>query len=131
MAHITHSDLTERNPNRPGKYVASGLEALIEMMERTGAFRNRLVAAVIGGAEISVTNGEDNQDALVLDSGVCRALHLELHRNGVWIRAEDVGGKTDRSVKFDAANGAVRIRKGSSDNLLCELGAAPTKAVAA
>jgi len=121
MAHVTHSDLEELSPTRPGKYVASSLEGLTVAMERAGAVRSRLRAAIVGGAEVSVHSADNRDDALVVESGICRALELELMRMGLNIYGAEIGGSADRSVVLEAASGNVRIRAAGEDRILCNL----------
>lgn len=119
MVHITHAEAYEENLNRPGKYASSGLEALIQSMERAGAHRGRLVATLAGGAEVSLNDGEE--ETIVLEAGVCRAVQLELDRWGIHILASDVGGREDRSVILDLGAGTVRSRTQTGEKLLCDL----------
>lgn len=119
MVHITHGESLEENPNRPGKYAGSGVEALIHSMERTGAHRGRLVAVLTGGAAVSVNDGED--DVIRLESGVCRAVELELKRHGIAILGKDLGGSDDRSVLLDIGTGTVRVRTQAGERLICDL----------
>jgi len=130
MVHITSSEANERQPNRPGKYASSAVEALIQSMERTGAARSRLVAAVVGGAEISLRGAEDDTDTLVLDAGVCRAVELELQREGIPLNAQEVGGKSDRSVVLDISQGTLTVKTGDQ-SLFFKLDAQPSRALAA
>jgi chemotaxis protein CheD len=131
MVHITHGEPGELHPNRPGKYAPSGIDALIQAMERTGAFRNRLVAVIVGGAEVTVKDDEDDPQPLIIDAGVCRAVQLELERNGIKLINKEVGGKADRSVILDIAKGTVRVRSQNKEKTLCDLGNEPERAMVA
>ena len=119
MVHITHGEANEENPNRPGMFASSGVEALIHSMERTGAHRGRLVAVLAGGVEVSVSDGDD--ETLVLESGVCRAVQLELQRQDVQLLASDLGGAEDRSVLFDLGARNIRVRTPSSEKVISDL----------
>ena len=121
MAHITHGEANEASPSRPCKFASSGIETLIQAMERTGAFRNRLVAVVIGGAEVTVKDDEDDCQPLIIDAGVCRAALLELERAEIQIVAREVGGKSDRSVIVDVAHGVVRVKSQQDEKTICNL----------
>lgn len=131
MAHVTHTEATELKPSRPGRYAASGIEALIQSMERAGAFRNRLLAAVVGGAEVSVRDGEDDNEPLVMDAGVCRAVELELQRINLSVELKEIGGKCDRSVLFDVASGSVKVKSSAGDKHLGELRSKSNQALVA
>jgi chemotaxis protein CheD len=131
MVHITDAGIEELNPNRPGRYAASGIEGLIQAMERTGAFRSRLVAVLVGGASVSIKDDENDKNPLVFDAGVCRAVQLELKRQGIPISAVDVGGKSDRTVMLDVAHGAVRVRSQQGEKTICDFHAQPRQALVA
>jgi len=131
MVHITHAEPGELTLHRPGKYAPSGLEGLIQSMERTGAFRHRLTAVIVGGCEVSVRGTEEDKDPLVLDAGTCRAVELELQRQGIPLEAKEIGGRIDRTVMFDVAHGTVRVRSENSDVILCHMGGHSKQAIAA
>lgn len=131
MVHITHSESDEMHPIRPGKYAYSGIEALIQSMERTGAFRNRLMAVLVGGAEVSVKNDEDDNEPLIIDAGVCRAVQLELERHGIPMAGMEVGGKSDRSVILDIGYGSVRVRSEQQEKTIGDFYVASKKALVA
>ncbi len=117
MVHITDSEAGEPQPSRPGRYASSAVEALTQNIERSGAVRSRLIAAVIGGAEVSLRGAEDDTDTLILDSGVCRTVELELQRHNIPIGAKEVGGKSDRSVVLDVAQGTVTVKTADNQTL--------------
>lgn len=118
MAHMTDSNPGLDFVTRPGKYASHAVPALIDAMERTGASRERLVAAVTGGAN------SDDPDA---DTGVPRAIQIELLREGVHLLQSDLGGDEDRAAILDVASGMVRVKTASKGNrVLCELQGSPT-----
>lgn len=123
MVHITDADCGDLNPSRPGKYVSSGVNALIAAMERTGAHRRRLVAVIAGGAEVSVNDGAD--DIIVIDLGICQAVRQELDNLSIPLVGQDFGGEEDRSVILDVFGGEVTVRTRSGDRVLCPLTAQP------
>lgn len=90
----------------PAKYAETGVPLLVEEMRRNGA-RGRLVAKMAGGARMF---------GALLSSGInmgqrnIEATRSALARLGIEIVAEDVGGEYGRSVRVDAATGAVRVR---------------------
>ncbi len=119
MVHITHGDSPEENPNRPGKFASSGVEALIHSMERTGASRGRLVAVLAGCSEVSVNDGAD--EIIHLEAGVCRAVELELNRHAIPVIGLEIGGREDRSVILDLGARSVRVRSQEQEKMLCDL----------
>lgn len=118
MAHMTDSNAAmEYVITRPGRYASHAVKALIEAMERTGAVHSRLVAAVAGGAQ------SDDPEA---DTGVARAIQIELLREGVHLMESDLGGEEDRATILDVASGLVRVKTASRGNrVLCELQGSP------
>jgi chemotaxis protein CheD len=121
MAHITHSERNEMHPNRPGKFACSGIDALIQNMERAGANRTRLLAVLVGGAEVSVHDGEEGTEPLIIDAGVCRSAMLELERQHIPLIGKEVGGKSDRNVTLDVSSGFVRVKSQNEEKPLCRL----------
>ena len=113
MAHITHCESSEMNPSRPGKYASSGVDALIQAMERTGAHRGRLLAAFAGGSDVTVNDGIDG--SIRFESNVCRSVERELARLSIQVVGADAGGQEDRSVIFDVAAGKVRVKTQSGE----------------
>lgn len=106
LAHILLPAVGTSAPTlHPAKFAETGVPMLVEEMRRNGA-SGRLVAKLAGGARMfgallssGVNMGQRNVDA------TRRALH-DLR---IPIVAEDVGGEHGRSVRVDAATGAVRV----------------------
>jgi hypothetical protein len=98
-------------------------------MERTGAHRGRIVAALSGGALEVVHGAED--DVKTVESRVCRAVLLELDRQGITLVASETGGREDRSTTLDPATGIVQVKwQSTGSQVLCDLknGKAPSTA---
>ena len=125
MAHVTSGLSPELNPIRPGTYADSAIDALVLAMERTGAHRGRLVAALTGGVEVP----SDDADALSCEVNVCRAVQKELEMRGVSILGTDFGGSEDRSVIFDLGAATIRVRTQAGEKMLVDLAAALTPAL--
>jgi chemotaxis protein CheD len=94
-----------RAADRPGMFLDSGLAAMLKRAYELGAQKEVLRVIVIGGAQImdesSLFNiGKRNYDVLT-------AL---LAHEGLKIYAEDVGGRTNRSMQLDIATGEIRLK---------------------
>jgi chemotaxis protein CheD len=89
------------------KYADTGTRLLIKEMTRHGAKKERIVAKLVGGAQmfpnlnLAIANiGKEN-------SMVVRKI---LGENGIRIIAEDLGGNKGRSAYFDSVTGQVTIK---------------------
>jgi chemotaxis protein CheD len=94
-----------KQDDNPAKFSDSGIPLLIQRIEEHGAKKERLVAKVVGGANMfpSLTKnsiGKKNVDA---------ATEI-LEKNGIKIVASDTGGNWGRSVDFDLETGLVIVR---------------------
>ncbi len=120
MAHIMLPDSVIAKPERPGKYATTAISFLIETMERMGAQRSRLVAAVGGGAQVCF--GPTVPAMLALGSRNVQAVQEQLKQHKVKCVGEDVGGNVGRTLTFDSSTGKVTVRTATSpDRLLCTL----------
>ena len=95
-----------REDNRNAYYADTGIPLLIEEMCEAGAFKENLVANVIGGAsshELCEENtiGKRNVDAVV----------AILKNYNIPVQKKDTGGKSGRKVILDIATGKIRILK--------------------
>jgi chemotaxis protein CheD len=94
-----------RAAERPGMFLDSGLEAMLKRAFALGAQKETLRVIVIGGAQImdesSLFNiGRRNYEVL---TGLLAQQNLKIH-------AEDVGGRTNRSMQLDIATGEIRLK---------------------
>lgn len=120
MAHIMLPDAVTAKPERPGKYATTAIGYLVEAMERMGAQRGRLVAAVGGGAQVCF--GPTVPAMLALGSRNVQAVQEQLRQHKVKCAGEDVGGNVGRTLTFDSSTGKVTVRTATSpDRLLCTL----------
>ncbi|HVP96155.1 chemotaxis protein CheD [Methanoregula sp.] len=106
MVHIMLPDSSGRT-DRPGKYADTAVPLLIQKLTERGSQRTSIVAKMAGGAcmfEYFGTNlniGERNAERV-------RAILSELH---IRLTAEEVGGKTGRTVAFyPGEGGKVTVR---------------------
>lgn len=120
MAHIVLPEAISDAPERPGKYANTAVKYLVETMERLGADRSRMVAAVGGGAQVCF--GPTVPTMLALGVRNVQAVHESLKRHKVRCLGEDVGGNTGRTLTFDSSTGKVMVRTATTpDRVLCTL----------
>jgi chemotaxis protein CheD len=91
--------------DNPAKFSDMGIPLLIQRIKERGAKKERLVAKVVGGANMfpSLTKnsiGKKNVDAA----------HEVLEANGIAVIASDTGGNWGRSIEFDLDTGVVTVR---------------------
>ncbi len=91
-----------------GKYVDSGLTALLTEMVKAGAKKDRLLIRLAGGSNMLTAPGFSN----VLNVGRHNAAAVELvaAREGLTIAAADVGGHSGRTVRLYAGNGVMTVQ---------------------
>jgi chemotaxis protein CheD len=106
-----------RAASRPGMFLDSGLAAMLQKARESGASMDNLVVCAAGGARIldetSYFNiGHRNFEVL---TGLLAQLGLNL-------RAQQVGGLSNRSMQINAATGEVRLKiSGQAKmNVLCK-----------
>jgi chemotaxis protein CheD len=119
MAHVMLPEVNDCDSReRPGKYANTAIPSLLDTMERLGAERSRIVAAVAGGAQVCFGNSVPKM--LALGSRNTIAVQKELEHCGVRCVAADVGGSQGRTFSFESGTGMVTVRTTTSaDKVLC------------
>lgn len=109
MAHIMLPDSTKiRKNENAAKFADTGIEALLQLMERNGSRKERLIAKIAGGAqmfEFSTTN-----ETLRIGERNVEATKLKLHQLGIRIVSEDVGLSYGRTIEFYPETGELLIK---------------------
>lgn len=100
----------------PCMFVDTGVPELFRAAYRAGAQKERLIVKVVGGA----STGEGNQpDAFQVGKRNVLALKKLLWKNGVILRAEDVGGqRLSRTVFLQVGSGEVVVKTNGSERNL-------------
>lgn len=121
MAHVMLPEVNDNDSReRPGKYADTAIPRLLDTMERLGAQRSRVVAAVAGGAQVCFGNSVPKM--LALGSRNTVAVQKQLEHCGVPLMAADVGGSQGRTFSFESGTGTVTVRTTTSaDRVLCRL----------
>jgi len=97
------------NPGRakanPFMFADTGVPRLFLEAYELGAEKKRMVVKVVGGANVL-----DGEDYFNIGKRNYMALRKILHRNGVQIAAQDIGGHGGKTMKLDLGTGHVLIR---------------------
>ncbi len=88
------------------KYADQAVDTLIEEIEMLGGSREHTVAKLVGGAHMFALL-EGDQHGIGWKNTV--AAREELHKLGITIETEVVGGTVGRNIRFDCATGLVEI----------------------
>ncbi len=103
LSHFMLPRRSESNATTPTKFVDTGLELMVDSMQREGASVTATVARVAGGAHLL-----DIGDRGVGQRNV-EATHDVLGEFGVPVVGEDTTADHSRSVEIDTATGEVRV----------------------
>lgn len=106
---LPSSDIDPQKAQRnPCMFVDTGVPELFKAAYRAGAQKERLVVKVIGGA---TTGDAEQPDAFQVGKRNVLTLRKLLWKNGVILRAEDVGGqRLSRTVFLQVGTGAVLVK---------------------
>lgn len=94
-----------RQDDNPAKFSDSGIPLLIRRVQEQGAKKERLIAKVVGGANMFPSLTKNSIGRKNID-----AANEILRKNGIEIVASDTGGNWGRSVDFDLDTGLVIVR---------------------
>ncbi len=109
LVHIMLPDSTQvrQNQNR-AKFADTGIDMLIEVMEKNGAKRSMLTAKIAGGAQMFAFSG--NSDMLRIGERNVLAVKKKLKQLGIRILSEDTGENFGRTVEFYPESGDFVIK---------------------
>jgi chemotaxis protein CheD len=94
-----------KQDNNAAKFSDTGIPLLIERVEKGGGRRARLVAKIVGGANMFPSLTKNS-----IGSQNVEAATAMLKKNNIAIVASDTGGNWGRSVDFDLDTGTVTVR---------------------
>jgi len=103
----------EKAKASPAMFADTGLPKLFRSAYELGAVKGRLVVKVAGGSQLLDDNGTFN-----IGKRNYLALRKILWKNGVMIKAEDVGGAISRTLRVDVATGHTTIRSRNQETPL-------------
>lgn len=109
MAHAMLPDSTKIiNSENKAKFVDTSIIKLIEEMTKLGASRTRMVAKIVGGAQMfSYTSS--NESMRIGDRNI-EATISNLQKLGIPIISKDVGLNYGRTIIFNSQNGMVTVK---------------------
>ena len=97
----------EKAAANPWMFVDTGVPRLFLECYKVGAQKQRLIVKVAGGA--SVGPSQDRGDFFQIGKRNLVVLRKLLWKNGVLLKAEDVGGTCSRTMSLDIGTGEVLI----------------------
>jgi len=106
---LPSSDIDPQKAQRnPFMFVDTGVPELFRAAYRAGAQKERLIVKVIGGAS---TGDSEQPDSFQVGKRNVLTLKKLLWKNGVILRAEDVGGqRLSRTVFMQVGSGEVLVK---------------------
>lgn len=99
----------------PYMFVDTGVPRLFLACYRAGAQKQRMIVKVAGGA---CTGGSEEDDYFQIGKRNLVMLRKLLWRNGVLIKAQDVGGTASRTLTLDIGTGQVTVKANGSTTQL-------------
>lgn len=109
LAHVMLPDSTQvRDVTNPGKFADTAVALLIREMEKEGAWRERLIVKIVGGAQMFSISGQDERLSIGLRN--VAAVETALQKEGLSISARSVGGHLGKTVTLETETGQVKIR---------------------
>ena len=103
MAHIVLPDAAGRDGS-PAKFANTAVPRMLEMLKECGVPLQNLTAKFAGGANMFGSSGP-----LQIGSANAVAVAQALHKAGICIAAQDIGGKLGRRVTFDCQGGSMMV----------------------
>jgi chemotaxis protein CheD len=106
LVHVMLPSADEVDGSNPAKFADTGIEALLEAMEREGADRTRVRAKVAGGSDM--LDFSENGSGI----GVRNIEQVErtLAALDIPIEEKDVGGDHGRSLRLQGASGDLVVK---------------------
>jgi chemotaxis protein CheD len=113
LGHVMLARAPERNEN-PAKYADSAVPALLKWMLRKGASPDRIIAKIVGGANMF---GFKNHTFADIGKNNVEAVRECLDKEKIPITASETGGNQGRTIYFALESGMVFV-KAKSDVLI-------------
>jgi len=108
LAHVLlPSQAMGRISGMPGRYAQTAVPTLLERMIARGARAPAIVARLVGGASMFVSLTPPG--TIQMGDRNVLAAREALHRNGIRLVGEAVGGDFGRTVEFDLTTGKITI----------------------
>ena len=109
LAHIMLPSSKEiKNNENKAKFADTGIELLIAKMIKEGAAKERLIAKIVGGAQMFSFN--NNSSILKIGERNIQATKEKLKELNIRIISEDTGGNYGRTIELDAEDGSLLVK---------------------
>ena len=106
LAHVMLPSLIRTDGQYPvGKFADMAIPAMSEQMREAGALSRRIIAKIVGGAEMFADTG-----TVSIGERNVFAVKTILGRAGIRVVASDTGGHHARTIEFDTGTGIVLVR---------------------
>jgi len=109
LAHVLlpSPSVGRARPDQPARYAPVAVASLLEGLLALGAERSRITARLVGGA--SMFTALQPPGTIQMGERNVAATREALHRHGLRLVGEVVGGDFGRSVEFDLETGRVLV----------------------
>jgi|KBSSwiStaDraftv2_1062776.scaffolds.fasta_scaffold02218_18 chemotaxis protein CheD len=109
LAHVLlpSPGVGRRKQDLPARYATTAVEGLLVRLRELGAATPRMTARLVGGA--SMFAGLQPPGTIQMGERNVHAARDSLHRHGIRLIGEVVGGDYGRSVELDVETGKVRV----------------------
>jgi chemotaxis protein CheD len=109
LAHVLlpSPSVGRKNHDAPGRFAPTAVDELLRKMRDLGAAPGRITARLVGGA--SMFTGLQPPGTIQMGERNVHAAREALHRHGIRLTGELVGGDYGRSVELDLDSGRVRV----------------------
>lgn len=104
-AMLPSSKAAEREKNRRAMFVDTGMEDLLSEMQTMGADLQKLEIKVFGGAKVL-----EADRFFRIGSKNVEAFNEIVNQRGLIVRALEVGGNSNRTIKFQISSGRVKVK---------------------
>lgn len=105
-----------RNNSNRSKFVDSGMEDMLQMLEQAGVNKRRLTAKLAGGAKMFDFTDENENTSIGYQN--VQAAKQILEQLGIPLLAEDTGKNYGRTIVFDPATNELEIKAVGQENLI-------------
>ncbi|MCJ7624400.1 MAG: chemotaxis protein CheD [Anaerolineaceae bacterium] len=107
LLHVVLPVCNKKDGNTP-KYVDTGIQLLLDQLLHKGANRRSLIIRMAGGANmLNIGNAASPFD---IGSRNIDAAHETFSELRLYVKSEEVGGQTGRTVRLYASDGRMTIR---------------------
>jgi len=120
VAHVVLPQSRSADTPEPAKYADTAIPHVIKELTSRGARKERLRAAIVGGAQLFSFSGAN--ESMDVGKRNIEAVKKHLADNRISVVAEDVGGRQGRTVVMDAKTGDIVVKQsGATERWLTNL----------